>query len=188
MCNTSPLSSNKSHLYSTNKLMEDPLGDLHRWPTPSESFHESHLPGVLVAPPPEAPFDESQHGALIPLSESAGDSQYGTIVPFTGSVPSKGLSSLKVLLLHGSLDIWVYKAKNLPNLDLFHKALGDVFGSWIMNTISGMGDHMTIDPYVTITVCEAAVARTYVVDNREDPIWMQHFNVPVAHHAAEVEF
>ncbi|WOL00121.1 hypothetical protein Cni_G08834 [Canna indica] len=196
----SSVSSTSSSIYPINRLLARVrLNDLQLDPNPShqrlgsydyqqQSFHGSHSPGVLVAPPPEAPFAESQHGAFIPLSGSAGDSQYGAIVPFTGSVPSKGLSSLKVLLLHGSLDIWVYEAKNLPNLDLFHKALGDVFGSRITNTISGKGDHMTSDPYVTITVCEAAIARTYVVDNSEDPVWMQHFNVPVAHHAAEVEF
>jgi phospholipase D1/2 len=36
-------------------------------------------------------------------------------------------ASLKVCLLHGNLDIWVREAKNLPNKDMFHRSLGDMF-------------------------------------------------------------
>ncbi|PQQ14260.1 phospholipase D beta 1 [Prunus yedoensis var. nudiflora] len=58
--------------------------------------------------------------------------------------------SLKVSLLHGNLAIWVMEAKNLPNMDMLHKTLGDV--------------------------------------NSENPVWEQHFDVPVAHYASEVHF
>ncbi|KAF3621194.1 Phospholipase D beta 1 [Capsicum annuum] len=97
------------------------------------------------------------------------------VVPF---MPSK--SSLKVLLLHGNLEIWVYEAKNLPNMDMFHKTIGDMFGQ--------MSKKITSDPYVSINVAGATIGRTYVINNNENPVWMQHFNVPVAHHAAELQF
>ncbi|KAL5159540.1 Phospholipase D gamma 3 [Glycine soja] len=32
------------------------------------------------------------------------------------------------------------------------------------------------------------IARTFVIRNSENPIWTQHFNVPVAHLASEVHF
>ncbi|KAK3194923.1 hypothetical protein Dsin_026233 [Dipteronia sinensis] len=100
--------------------------------------------------------------------------------------------SLKVLLLHGNLDVWVNSAKNLPNMDMFHKTLGDVFGRFADNVgskIEGpMGSKITSDPYVTISVAAAVVGRTFVISNSENPVWKQHFYVPVAHNAAEVHF
>ncbi|CAM8997174.1 unnamed protein product [Rhodiola kirilowii] len=100
--------------------------------------------------------------------------------------------SLVLLRLHGNLDIWVNEAKNLPNMDKFHKALGDVFGRFsgkVSNKVDGhMPRKITSDPYVTITVASAVIGRTFVINNTENPIWMQHFCVPVAHRAAEVHF
>ncbi|XP_022770329.1 phospholipase D beta 2-like [Durio zibethinus] len=118
-------------------------------------------------------FDGSQHN------------QSTQVVPF-----HKG--SLRVLLLHGNLDIWVCDAKNLPNMDMFHKTLGDMFGRLPVNVTNKIEGHMnhkiTSDPYVTITIGVAVVGRTYVISNNENPVWMQHFYVPVAHYAAEVHF
>ncbi|KAG2331020.1 hypothetical protein Bca52824_002200 [Brassica carinata] len=103
-------------------------------------------------------------------------------------VPSSGKPSLKVLLLHGNLDIWILRANNLPNMDLFHNTLGAVFGS-ISNMIEGqLSKKITSDPYVSISVAGAVIGRTYVMSNSENPVWQQHFYVPVAHHAAEVHF
>lgn len=100
--------------------------------------------------------------------------------------------SLKILLLHGNLDIWVKEAKNLPNMDMFHKTLGDVFSKLplkVSSKIDGrVSNKITSDPYVTISVSGAVIGRTFVINNSENPVWMQHFNVPVAHHAAEVHF
>ncbi|KAL8150461.1 hypothetical protein V2J09_020269 [Rumex salicifolius] len=92
--------------------------------------------------------------------------------------------SLKVLLLHGHLDIWVKEAKNLPNMDLFHKHLTGFFG--IMP--KKMSDKITSDPYVNVSISDCIVARTFVIRNTENPVWMQHFFVPVAHSAAELHF
>ncbi|XP_074273068.1 phospholipase D gamma 1-like [Silene latifolia] len=100
--------------------------------------------------------------------------------------------SLKVLLLHGNLDIWVYEAKNLPNMDMFHKTLGDMFGKLpgtVTNKIEGhVARKITSDPYVSIAISNAVIGRTFVIGNEENPVWMQHFSVPVAHHAPEVFF
>ncbi|XP_019159565.1 PREDICTED: phospholipase D gamma 1-like isoform X3 [Ipomoea nil] len=108
------------------------------------------------------------------------------LMPFT----PKGAP--KVLLIHGNLGIWVYEAKNLPNMDLFHKTIGDMFNKLPGNMSTKIEGHMnrkiTSDPYVTITLSGATVGRTYVISNDENPTWMQHFKVPVAHHAAEVLF
>lgn len=109
------------------------------------------------------------------------------ILPFKTSTVS-----LKVLLLHGNLDIWVKEAKNLPNMDMFHKKLGDVF-SLLPGNLGGkvegnVSRKITSDPYVTISVANAVIGRTFVISNSENPVWMQHFYVPVAHHAAEVQF
>ncbi|KAI3701129.1 hypothetical protein L2E82_45774 [Cichorium intybus] len=93
--------------------------------------------------------------------------------------PSK--KALKVLLLHGNLDIWIHEAKNLPNMDMFHKTMGDFFNRFTPSKI-------TSDPYVSIAVTSAVIGRTYVISNSENPIWKQHFNVPVAHYAAEIHF
>lgn len=99
--------------------------------------------------------------------------------------------SLKVLLLHGNLEIWIVEAKNLPNMDMFHKTLGDVFGRFgkLSTKIEGhMSNKVTSDPYVTVSVAGAVVARTFVMTNSENPVWKQHFDVPVAHYAAEIHF
>lgn len=100
------------------------------------------------------------------------------VVPYS---TTKG--SLKVLLLHGNLDIWIYEAQNLPNMDMFHKTIGEMF-----NKLPGKGSTITSDPYVSISLTTAVIGRTYVMPNSENPLWMQHFYVPVAHYAAEVHF
>lgn len=118
---------------------------------------------------------------------SFGGSSHGQgqqILPF-----KTGKASLAVLLLHGNLDIWVKEAKNLPNMDMFHKKLGDVLGSFSFSKIEGHMPHkITSDPYVTVSVAGAVVGRTFVISNTENPVWMQHFNLPVAHSASEVHF
>lgn len=73
-------------------------------------------------------------------------------------------------------------------MDLFHNTLGAVFGS-MSNMIEGqLSKKITSDPYVSISVAGAVIGRTYVMSNSENPVWHQHFYVPVAHHAAEVHF
>ncbi|GLU05735.1 hypothetical protein SLE2022_228160 [Rubroshorea leprosula] len=101
-----------------------------------------------------------------------------------------GKGSLKVLLLHGNLDIWVKGAKNLPNKDMFHNKLNGMltFGVRVSKKVEGHMPKITSDPYVTVAVSDAVIGRTFVISNSENPVWMQHFNVHVAHYAAEVHF
>lgn len=116
--------------------------------------------------------DGSQHGQGV------------QIVPFKTTQ-----GSLKVLLLHGNLDICVKSANNLPNMDMFHRKMTDIFGRFGSKAEGGsISDKNTSDPYVTISASNAVIARTFVIHNNENPIWMQHFDVPVAHYAAELHF
>lgn len=129
-------------------------------------------------------------------------SYFGEILSFGGSNHGQGhlvipfstsTSSLRYLLLHGNLDIYVKEARNLPNMDMFHQKIGDMFSRLpgkLGQKIEGHKSNTitSSDPYVTVSVSGAVVARTFVIKNDENPIWMQHFNVPVAHYAAEVQF
>ncbi|KAG6497518.1 phospholipase D gamma 1-like [Zingiber officinale] len=136
----------------------------------------------------------SPHFATLPSPSAGSHHLHGAsfdgqpMVPFAGR---KGQASLKVLLLHGSLDVWVCEARFLPNMEQFSKTLGDMLGPRLTSTLSGKMRQLpsiTSDPYVTIMVSGATIGRTYVLSNTENPVWMQHFNLPVAHHAAEVQF
>ncbi|GMH21692.1 hypothetical protein Nepgr_023534 [Nepenthes gracilis] len=162
--------------YSSLSGNFDRQGGFYRYSSSSSSTNsrEESYSGRIESPnvpsfSHSSSFDGSQH------------SQNMEIMSFS---PSKG--SLKVLLLHGNLDIWVYGAKNLPNMDMFHKTLGDVFGKVPGNVSNKL--EITSDPYVSISISSAVIGRTYVISNEENPKWMQHFKVPVAHYAAEVHF
>ncbi|XP_037473197.1 phospholipase D beta 1-like [Triticum dicoccoides] len=104
--------------------------------------------------------------------------------------PGSARASLKVVLLHGSLDIWVRDAGGLPDMGVLYKKFGDLLGRRLVGSVADMvpSASMTSDPYVTVQVSAATVARTYVVPNSEDPVWAQNFVVPVGHEAAEVQF
>lgn len=189
--------------------LEEHLGNLHLSSNNNENNYQPSAPAVPPAPSvpslldspltpqgstlsspggfygyPNDSFSSYPERAYLGMIDSSNHLVYAHSDSFNGQnmqiVPStKG--SLKVLLLHGNLDIWIYSAKNLPNMDMFHKTLGGMFNSQ-MNT------KITSDPYVTIAVAGAVVGRTFVISNSEDPVWQQHFYVPVAHYAAEVYF
>ena len=177
-----------------------------RYDTPSVSSLTSAPPsarydrqGEFYGYPNES-FSSGWEGPYSGQINSPGHSAYGNSGSFNGSqhsqnsqiVPLQNKGSLKVLLLHGNLDIWVNRAHNLPNMDMFHKTLGDVFARLpgnMSNKIEGHMNHkITSDPYVSITVSNTVIGRTYVISNDENPVWKQHFNVPVAHYSAEVHF
>ncbi|KAG0553102.1 hypothetical protein BDA96_01G565900 [Sorghum bicolor] len=84
------------------------------------------------------------------------------------------------VLLHGSLDIWIHEARNLPNKDILSKRMRDL--------LCKPSEGMTSDPYVTVQVASAVVARTFVIPDDENPVWAQQFMVPVAHETAAVNF
>ncbi|KAI6706736.1 hypothetical protein NL676_009698 [Syzygium grande] len=134
-------------------------------------------------------YDTPTHPSYV-HSGSFNGSQHSQSLQIVPLQHPKG--SLKVLLLHGNLDIWVHEARNLPNMDMFHKTLGDLYSKLpgtVQNRIEGhMTSKVTSDPYVTISVSNAVIGRTFVLSNSENPVWQQHFYVPVAHSAAEVHF
>ncbi|ONI22798.1 hypothetical protein PRUPE_2G152100 [Prunus persica] len=165
--------------------------------TPSSARYDTQ--GELYAYP-NSSFSSSWEMSYSGQIESPSHSAYTHSSSFNGSqhsqslqiIPLQNKGSLKVLLLHGNLDIWVYEARNLPNMDMFHKTLGDMFlrlpGSGSSKTDGQSSRKITSDPYVSISVSNAVIGRTYVISNSEFPVWTQHFNVPVAHYAAEVHF
>ncbi|XP_048606929.1 phospholipase D gamma 1-like isoform X1 [Brassica napus] len=88
------------------------------------------------------------------------------------SMEGSSTGSVRGELLHGNLDICVKEAKNLPNMDRL--------GKFTRNNTS--------DPFVTVFIAGAKIGTTFVINNNENPVWMQHFHVPVAHHAEVVKF
>ncbi|KAL8128545.1 LOW QUALITY PROTEIN: hypothetical protein V2J09_017700, partial [Rumex salicifolius] len=113
------------------------------------------------------------------------------------AIPLAILVPRLVLLPHWNLDIWIYDAKNLRNMDKFHKIVGDVFGIFPGNGNNNNNNveeriihnpKITSDPYVSISIVGVVIGRTFVLSNDENPVWMQHFNVPVAHYAVGLKF
>ncbi|CAF1710606.1 BnaC03g62540D [Brassica napus] len=104
-----------------------------------------------------------------------------------------------VILLHGDLDLKIVQARRLPNRDTFSERMRRCFkpcNSCIKPTtddydgeassddddenIRGLPRN-TSDPYVTVSVPQATLARTHVLKNASDPVWNRHFKVSVAH-------
>ncbi|KAI6706737.1 hypothetical protein NL676_009699 [Syzygium grande] len=136
--------------------------------------------------------DTPTHPASVHSSSFSGPqhSQSLPIVPLQHPEPE---GSLKVLLLHGNLDIWVHEARNLPNMNMVHKTLSAAslskLAAILQNTIQRfMTSKVTSDPHITISVSDAVIGTTFALSNSENPVWNQHFYVPVAHYAAEVRF
>ncbi|KFK30199.1 hypothetical protein AALP_AA7G231200 [Arabis alpina] len=114
------------------------------------------------------------------------------------------------MLLHGDLELTIKQARGLPNMDMFSEHLRRCFtpcNSCIKPSIdedrrdrdieSNSTDKklrthrkkvITSDPYVTVVVPQATLARTRVLKNAQDPVWNEHFNVSVAHPLSYLEF
>ncbi|KAG6522403.1 hypothetical protein ZIOFF_019543 [Zingiber officinale] len=100
------------------------------------------------------------------------------------------------VLLHGDLDLQIISARNLPNMDLFSERLRRCFGCCGLpfpRSANGV-DHshrskiITSDPYTTVCICGATVARTRVIPNSQEPVWSERFRIPLAHNTDRVEF
>lgn len=111
-----------------------------------------------------------------------------------------------VILLHGDLDLKIVQARRLPNRDTFSERMRRCFkpcNSCIKPTtddydgeassddddenIRGLPRN-TSDPYVTVSVPQATLARTHVLKNASDPVWNRHFKVSVAHPLSYLKF
>ncbi|KAF5771476.1 putative phospholipase D [Helianthus annuus] len=101
-----------------------------------------------------------------------------------------------ILYLHGDLDLTIVEARCLPNMDLLsermHRCI-TIFDNCKSPSLERTKSQrrrkiITSDPYVTVSVGEATVARTRVISNSQNPIWNEHFVTPLAHPATELEF
>lgn len=103
----------------------------------------------------------------------------------------------ETVFLHGDLDLLIIEAKSLPNLDLSTETIRRclTMGNSCtppfvkgLKTHSGKDKIITSDPYVSICLAGATIAQTRVIPNCENPLWDEHFIVPVAHPVQKVEF
>ncbi|KAF9587186.1 hypothetical protein IFM89_039626 [Coptis chinensis] len=102
----------------------------------------------------------------------------------------------KLVFLHGDLDLWILEAKSLPNMDLVSERMRRCF--IMFGTCpspfkrkprhKGVHNIITSDPYVSVCLAGATVARTRVISNCENPSWDENFCIPVAHPVSKLEF
>ncbi|KAK4481377.1 hypothetical protein RD792_012265 [Penstemon davidsonii] len=108
------------------------------------------------------------------------------------------------IYLHGDLDLKIIEARRLPNMDLvsdrFRRCLTSLdcrkpFAHNNGAIKGGLRGHshrnsniITSDPYVTVCLAGARVARTRVISNSQNPVWNEHFKIPLAHPVSVVEF
>uniref|UniRef100_A0A2P2JNB1 Phospholipase D n=1 Tax=Rhizophora mucronata TaxID=61149 RepID=A0A2P2JNB1_RHIMU len=116
------------------------------------------------------------------------------------------------VMLHGDLDLHIIEARRLPNMDMVSNRLRHCFTACAPPSASAsppadsggadgyndggssprrVHDHrhvVTSDPYVTVVVPQATVARTRVIKNARNPKWNQRFRVPLAHPVIDLEF
>ncbi|XP_055833490.1 phospholipase D delta-like isoform X2 [Solanum dulcamara] len=101
-----------------------------------------------------------------------------------------------VVYLHGDFDLKIIEARRLPNMDLVTERLSRCFT--VLDVCRKpftrrrrKGHHrkiITSDPYVTVCLTGSTVARTRVISNCQDPVWNEHFKIPLAHPVSVVEF
>ncbi|KAL1542861.1 phospholipase D [Salvia divinorum] len=104
-----------------------------------------------------------------------------------------------VIYLHGDLDLKIVEARCLPNMDLLVERLRRFLTAFKAfkkpctphcrrRRHSHHGKIITSDPYVTVCLAGARVARTRVISNSQNPVWDEHFNIPLAHPVSQIEF
>ncbi|XP_057965730.1 phospholipase D delta [Malania oleifera] len=120
----------------------------------------------------------------------------------------EGNSSDQLIYLHGDLDLKIIEARRLPNMDMVSEHLRRCFTacdtcrtpSSAADSPGRRGDRegnekvqhhrriITSDPYVTVRVPGATVARTRVISNSQNPKWNEHFVLPLAHPLSNLDF
>ncbi|XP_047321776.1 phospholipase D delta-like [Impatiens glandulifera] len=105
-----------------------------------------------------------------------------------------------VVYLHGDLDLKIIEARALPNMDLLTERIRQCFTAFDScrkpfaarrKRQQAQRDHrkiITSDPYVTVCLAGATVARTRVISNCQNPVWKENFIIPLAHPVSLVEF
>lgn len=107
----------------------------------------------------------------------------------------------EIIYLHGDLDLKIIEARCLPNMDLLVERLRRflaAFKAFQRPLQSGsnrrrrlLKQHnkiITSDPYVTVCLAGARVARTRVISNSQNPHWNEHFKIPLAHPVSQARF
>ncbi|XP_027360843.1 phospholipase D delta [Abrus precatorius] len=107
-----------------------------------------------------------------------------------------------VFHLHGDLDLKIIEARRLPNMDIFSERLrrcvtacdtikfhsSDAAADGSVGRTHEHRKIITSDPYVTVSVPQATVARTRVLKNSQKPVWNESFHIPLAHPVVDLEF
>ncbi|KAG6704722.1 hypothetical protein I3842_07G146600 [Carya illinoinensis] len=103
-----------------------------------------------------------------------------------------------LVYLHGDLDLKIIEARCLPNMDLVSEHFRRCFVAFSTcrspffnkkkHQHQTHGKIITSDPYVTVCLAGATVARTRVISNCQNPVWNEHFKIPLAHPVSHVEF
>lgn len=104
--------------------------------------------------------------------------------------------SENIVYLHGDLDLDILEARRLPNMDIVSERIRQFLTAFdCRKPASREGKKVrrhtkiiTSDPYVKVCLAGATVARTRVISNSQDPVWDEHFKIPLAHPVSEVEF
>nr|XP_043613520.1 phospholipase D delta-like [Erigeron canadensis] len=98
------------------------------------------------------------------------------------------------IYLHGDLDLTIIEARCLPNMDLLsdhmHRCLTfcDSLKSSKRRNRRRRRKIITSDPYVTLSIGNATIARTRVISNSQNPVWNEHFVLQLAHPVSKLEF
>ncbi|XP_019172212.1 PREDICTED: phospholipase D delta-like [Ipomoea nil] len=113
--------------------------------------------------------------------------------------------STDFMYLHGDLQLHIIQASNLPNMDLTSFRLRRWFACDVCRkneSAGGGGDgavsnrnkkihHRGViigDAYVTVLALQTTIARTRVIPNSANPMWDEHFHIPLAHRVEYLEF
>lgn len=99
----------------------------------------------------------------------------------------------EIIYLHGDLDLRIIEARCLPNMDMLVERLRRFFAALKAfqkpltphrrrrNYMKQHNKIITSDPYVTVCLAGARVARTRIISNSQNPVWDEHFKIPLAH-------
>ncbi|GFS39947.1 phospholipase D beta 1 [Actinidia rufa] len=168
-------------------------GPLEYWypsPLPSGPLPYSSYPlspaHSIAQPPPQATLQHQssfQHGSSYHHHQPSTPLHFSTSENYS-SVPSRANSFSGHHRQDSSSSLWVLmiitenkmpvimppltlRARNLPNMDMFHKTLGDMLnklpGTMSSKIEGAVNRKITSDPYVSISVSSAVIGRTFVI-------------------------
>ncbi|CAK9220914.1 unnamed protein product [Sphagnum troendelagicum] len=155
-------------------------------------------PVTLVSETPQKPLRTHAGGRGHPKTTPVAG-----VHVFPGSHVARGdkiMGRPQAPLLHGTLELWLYEAKNMPNMDLFSERCRRCFSCLsvckppFVKAKAKVKKHshghrpkgITSDPYAYVVLAGAKVASTRLIINNANPRWNEHFQIPVAHFTNEI--